>query len=148
MLTIDCSAVDPPATVAHTVVATATAADCRQQSEIDVPGQVVLESWEPGDLPNDPNRCITVQFLEFPALADVTQYTAVVLNHVLGVNQTFRAAPPWPMDPYTVSVGPTRTHTFVAPGGSHRMVLGSDSSGQGCNNSPRFTLVSLKARRG
>ena len=161
VLTIDCSAVNPPALVSHTLVATAStagqeskqallpvSADCRDQSEIDVPGQVVLESWQPGGLPNDPNRCITVQFLQFPALQGATSYTAVVLNQILGVNQTFQAASPWPDDSYTVSVGPANTHTFLAGGSVHRMVLGSESSGQGCNSTPRFTVVSVKAKVG
>jgi PKD repeat protein len=130
--------------LAALVVAFPTSGGAATAAEIDVQGQIVLESWEPGNLPNDPNRCITVHFLEFPAVAGAGAYTAVVLNHVLNANQTFIAGPTFfPGDSYTVSVGGTNTHTFTAPGGSHRIVLGSDSSGQGCTTTPRFTLVSL-----
>jgi PKD repeat protein len=111
---------------------------------VDVPGRIVLESWQVPNLPNDPNRCITVHFLEFPALPGAGAYSAVVLNHVLNQNQSFGAGPTFfPGDSHTVSVGAGNVHTFTAPAGSHRIVLGSDSSGSGCTTEPRFSLVSL-----
>ncbi len=133
------------AAAAALVVAFPTSGGAATAAEIDVPGRIVLESWEPGGLPNDPNRCITVHFLEFGAVQGAGAYTAVVLNQVLSQNQTFTAGPTiFPGDSYTISAGAGKVHTFSAPGGSHRIILGADSSGQGCTTSPRFTLVSLK----
>ena len=54
----------------------------------------------------------------------------------------------WRTDSDTVSVGPANTHTFLAGGSVHRMVLGGELSGQGCNSTPRFTVVSVKAKVG
>ncbi|MFN0154447.1 MAG: PKD domain-containing protein, partial [Gaiella sp.] len=132
------------AALAALVVAFPTAGGASTAAVIDVQGQIVLESWQPGGLPNDPNRCITVQFVEFAAVPGASDYTAVVLNHVLNTNQTFGASPPYPDDSYTVTAGAGLTHTFMAPGGSHRMFLGSDSRGNGCTATQRFTLVSLQ----
>jgi PKD repeat protein len=133
------------AALAAVLVAFPTSGGAAAAVEIELQGEVVLEFWQIQGLPNDPNRCVTVQFLEFAAVPGAGQYTAVVLNPVLQTNQTFTAGPTFfPGDAYTVSAGPGFVHTFFAPAGTHRIVLGSGSSGQGCLTEPRFTFVSLK----
>ena len=114
--------------------------------DVDVPGATIgIESWAVPGLPNDPNRCITEHFVEFPDLPGAGVYTAVVLNQVLNANQTFHAGPSvFPDDERTISVGGL-IHVFRAPAGKHRIILGEDSSGSGCTSASRFSLVSMKA---
>jgi PKD repeat protein len=119
--------------------------------DVDVPGEIVVETFGVS-LPNDPNRCVAVSFVEFAPIPGGTAYTAVVANTVLGgTHQTFSTAPPYASDHYTISVGGVQ-HTFDAPGGKHWIgPLGSSSTGQGCESArageaAAFSLVSLTTR--
>ena len=117
--------------------------------QVDVQGEIVIETFGIS-LPNDPNRCVAVTFVEFAPIPGAATYTAVVANNRLnGLHQTFSTSPPYAADHYTISFGGGITHTFDAPGGSHRIgPLGSYSTGAGCSEassvaSGGFSLVSL-----
>jgi Ca2+-binding RTX toxin-like protein len=116
--------------------------------QIDVAGQIVVETFGVS-LPNDPNRCVAVSFVEFAPVPGGTTYTAQVMNNVLHQVQTFSGGPTsFPADHYTINVGGI-LHTFDAPGGKHRIgPLGSYSVGTGCADafagaSAGVSLVSL-----
>jgi PKD repeat protein len=116
--------------------AATTAVDLTSQSSI------VVETWQVPNLPNDPNRCITPFFVEFPNVSGAQSYSVVIFNQILQTNQTFLAGPNFPYDSYTVSVG-GQSKTFTAPGGRHRILVGESSSGAGCQTTPRVDLVSV-----
>jgi Ca2+-binding RTX toxin-like protein len=125
------------------VLPSSTGAAPAAAAVIDVPARIVMDTWELPNPPVDPNRCVTVDFVEFDDVPGAGAYTAVVFNQALSANQTFTAGPTFfPGDAFTMSSG-TQTKTFFAPAGSHRIVLGWDSSGQGCRGAPRFSLVSM-----
>ena len=105
---------------------------------------IVVETWQVPNLPNDPNRCVTPFFVEFPNVPGAQSYTAVIFNQILQTNQTFPAGPSFPYDSYTITIA-GQSKTFLAPGGRHRILVGENSSGSGCQTTPRFTLVSVSA---
>lgn len=109
-----------------------------------MPGSIVIETWEIPNPPVDPDRCVTTYFVQFDDVPGAGAYAVVIFNQILQRNQTFTAgpAPNFPDDEYTVSAG-QQSITYTAPAGSHQLVVGSNSSGQGCQTTPRFDLVSI-----
>jgi hypothetical protein len=113
-------------------------------TQIDVPGFLVIEEWEIPNPPVDPNRCITTFFVQFADVLGAGAYSVVIFNHILGQNQTFTTGPEFfPDDEYTVSNGPQQSITYTAPAGTHRVAVGQNSSGSGCQSAPRFDVVSI-----
>lgn len=110
---------------------------------VDVPASIAVETWEIPNPPVDPNRCVTVFFVQFADVPGGGVYDAVIFNQILQQNQTFTAGPTsFPDDEYTISSG-QQSITFLAPAGTHRIVVGESSSGQGCQTTPAVALVSV-----
>ena len=132
------------AAIATLVVGFPTTGGAAATAVVDLTSQssIVVETWQVANLPNDPNRCVTPFFVEFPAVPGAQSYTAVIFNQILQTNQTFSAGPSFPYDSYTLSVG-GQSKTFVSPGGRHRILVGENSSGSGCQTTPRFSVVSV-----
>jgi PKD repeat protein len=115
----------------------------------DITGQsgIVVETYA-ASLPNDPNRCSTSIFVEFPDIQGATGYSTRILNRGFPTprEQTFGATPPnFPDDEYTVSFGPGFSKTFVAPAGRHRIFISGGSSGSGCTTTSWIDLLSMTA---
>lgn len=112
--------------------------------QVDVPGSIVVETWEIPNPPVDPDRCVTTFFIQFADVRGAGAYAVVIFNQILQRNQTFTTgpAPNFRDDEYTVSSG-QQSITYTAPAGTHRVVVGENSSGQGCQTTPRVDLVSI-----
>ena len=90
--------------------------------------------------PNDPNRCVAVAFAQFPAVRKATSY-AVRARGFKGSSDINGGGPPFPQDRFPVTAG-KKTVVLRVPAGKHWFVLGTSSTGQGCNES----LAGLKGR--
>ena len=134
------------AAIATLVVGFPTTGGAASTAVVDLTLQssIVVETWQVPNLPNDPNRCITDFFVEFPNVQGAPSYTAVIFNQILQTNQSFPAGPSFPHDSYTITIA-GQSKTFVAPAGRHRILVGENSSGAGCQTTPRFSIVSVTA---
>jgi hypothetical protein len=99
---------------------------------------------QPDPSPADPDRCLSLAFAQFLAIPHVTTYTLTVRNAVLGADQTW-VGPPFDDDVTSAWI------STQAPAGTHRFLLGSFSSGEGCGdaeaqNAAKFTRLRLKGR--
>lgn len=102
--------------------------------DITASGSIVVETQNhPG--PNDPGRCISAVFLQFPEVPGATKYEARA-NALPPSAPVSGSGPPFPGD--RAVDGPA---VFVAPPGVHRIVLGFGSSGtaEGCANAEAFS---------
>ena len=84
----------------------------------EIPGRIVVETQaHPG--PNDPGRCVAATFVEFSEVKGATSYSAFVRG-AKGSHDVHGSGPPFPDDRFSDFPA-----MFIAPGGSHRFVLGS-----------------------
>jgi PKD repeat protein len=98
----------------------------------EIPGRLELRTAVPNpSLPNDPNRCAALIFVEFEDVPDATSYRAEVIRTSSGNLENYGRPPD--VDDYRLSWGGTNVSTLDTPDGMHWIgPLSNLSTGQGC----------------
>jgi hypothetical protein len=120
--------------VAAIAGASVPAAGSSVTATVKIPASVVVRTAKlPG--PKDPHRCVAIAFAQYSAVRGGKSY-AVHVRGRRGSSDVRGGGPPFTQDTFPLSVG-KRKVVLKAPSGKHWLVLGSSSTGQGCEESKK-----------
>jgi hypothetical protein len=120
-------------------VVTPLAAGATATKTVKVPASVVFRTAR-FPAPNDPRRCVAFAFAQFSTVPKAMSYS-VLARGFKGSHDVAGGGPPFTQDVYPTTAG-RKTVTLRAPPGKHWFVLGSSSTGQGCE----VSLAGLRGR--